>query len=150
MNTRFAKRVFLVAAIYGIVAVFPQYFMEAKLGIDFPPPLNHPEHFYGFLGIALAWQFAFLLIAKDVVRYRLFMLPAAFEKLSFGVAVLVLYAQGRVVALAAGAAVIDLVFALFFLLVQNYWCKPFSSGSSIDVLITLTGWPFKRLEISTA
>jgi hypothetical protein len=116
MNSRFAKRVFLVAAIYGIVAVFPQYFMETKLGIDFPPPLNHPEHFYGFLGLALAWQFAFLLIAKDVVRYRLFMLPAAFEKLSFGVAVLALYAQGRVVALAAGAAVIDLVFALFFLL----------------------------------
>lgn len=64
MPPRFAKRVFLVAAIYGIVAVFPQYFMEAKLGIDFPPPLNHPEHFYGFLGVALAWQFAFLLIAK--------------------------------------------------------------------------------------
>jgi hypothetical protein len=29
--------------------------MEAKLGIDFPPPLNHPEHFYGFLSVALAW-----------------------------------------------------------------------------------------------
>jgi hypothetical protein len=55
-SSRFAKRVFLVAAIYGIALVFPQYFMETKLGIDFPPPLNHPEHFYGFLGIALAQQ----------------------------------------------------------------------------------------------
>ena len=65
MNAHFAKRVFLVAAIYGIAAVFPQYFMDLKIGIDFPPPFNHPERFYGFLGIALAWQFAFLLIAKE-------------------------------------------------------------------------------------
>jgi hypothetical protein len=32
--------------------------------------------------VALAWQVAFLIIARDVQRYRLFMLPAILEKLS--------------------------------------------------------------------
>ena len=111
---KLTSRVFLGAGIYGMAVLFPQYFLEEKLGRDFPPPLSHPEHFYGFIGVALAWQFAFLLIARDVERYRIFMLPAILEKLSFGVAALVLYAQGRLAAVVAGAGVIDLVLAVFF------------------------------------
>ena len=111
---KLTSRVFLGAGIYGVAVLFPQYFLEEKLGRDFPPPLSHPEHFYGFIGVALAWQFAFLLIARDVERYRIFMLPAILEKLSFGVAALVLYAQGRLAAVVAGAGVIDLVLAVFF------------------------------------
>lgn len=113
---KFAARVFLGAGIYGVVALLPQYFLEEKLGRDFPPPLNHPEHFYGFIGVALAWQFVFLIIARDVQRYRLLMLPAILEKLSFGVAALVLYAQGRVAAFVVGAGIIDLVLAVMFVL----------------------------------
>jgi len=112
----FAKRVFSVAGIYGFAVLLPQYFMEETLSRNFPPPLTHPEQFYGFIGVALAWQCAFLLIACDVQRFRLFMLPATLEKLSFGVAVLVLYAQGRVALFVAWAGSIDLVFAAFFLL----------------------------------
>ena len=41
----FAKRVFLVAGIYGLAVLFPQYFMEGQNGRDFPPPINHPEYF---------------------------------------------------------------------------------------------------------
>ena len=78
---KFCSRVFFGAGIYGIAVLLPQYFMEAKLGRDFPPPLTHPEHFYGFIGVALAWQFVFLLIAHDVPRHRLLMLPAILEKL---------------------------------------------------------------------
>jgi hypothetical protein len=113
---KFFARVFLGAGIYGIVTLLPQYFLEEKLGRDFPPPLTHPEHFYGFIGVALAWQFVFLIIARDVQRHRLFILPAILEKLSFGVAALVLYAQGRLAALVAGAGVIDLLFAVLFVL----------------------------------
>jgi hypothetical protein len=111
---KFSARVFFGAGIYGVVTLLPQYFLEAKLGRDFPPPLNHPEHFYGFIGVALAWQFVFLLIARDVRRYRLLMLPAIVEKLSFGTAALALYAQGRVAAFVAGAGMIDLLLAVFF------------------------------------
>lgn len=112
----FAKWVFAVAAIYGIAVMFPQYFMEAQLGRDFPPPLTHPEHFYGFIGVVLAWQCAFLVIASDVQRYRPLMVPAMLEKLAFGPAVLVLYAQERVAPLVVVAGVIDLVIGVFFYL----------------------------------
>jgi hypothetical protein len=115
-RSAFAEKVFLVAGIYGLVVLLPQYFMEETLGHNFPPPLTHPENFYGFIGIALAWQFAFLLIARDVQRFRLFMLPAVLEKLSFGIAALVLYGQGRIPPLVAGAGGIDLLFAASFAL----------------------------------
>ena len=110
----FARKVFLVAGIYGAITLLPLYFMEAMLSRNFPPPLTHPEQFYGFIGVALAWQFAFVLIAHDVQRYRFFMLPAVLEKLAFSTAVLVLYAQGRIAPFVAGAGVIDLLFAAFF------------------------------------
>ncbi|MGA6829381.1 hypothetical protein ACO9S2_17460 [Nitrospira sp. NS4] len=111
----FARRVFLVAGIYGIAALLPQYFMEAQVGRDFPPPISHPEYFYGFIGVALAWQLAFLLIAGDVRRYRLFMLPAVVEKLTWGLATLALYAQGRLAVFVVGFGLIDLTLAAFFL-----------------------------------
>src|SRR5689334_16082459 len=69
-RNKFASRVFLGAGIYGVIALLPQYFLEKKLGQDFPPPLTHPEHFYGFIGVALAWQLVFLTISRDVQRYR--------------------------------------------------------------------------------
>jgi hypothetical protein len=112
----FARRVFHVAGIYGVLVLLPQYFLEDKLGEDYPPPITHPEHFYGFIGIALTWQFVFLLIARDVVRYRLLMLPAILEKLAFGLPTLVLYAQHRVAAPVVVAAGIDLILAMLFTL----------------------------------
>lgn len=117
MNARItaASRIFLVAGIYGIVALLPQYFMEARIGSLFPPAITHPENFYGFIGVALAWQFAFLVIARDVARYRLLMLPATFEKLSFGLAGWILFAQERVAGAVAAAATVDVLFAALFL-----------------------------------
>jgi hypothetical protein len=111
----FARRVFLTAAVYGILALAPQYFMEGRVGRDFPPAITHPEHFYGFIGVALAWQVLFVVIARDPVRYRPVMLVAVLEKLAFGVAALVLYAQGRLHAVVLGAGCIDLVLATLFL-----------------------------------
>ena len=110
----FAKNVFKVAGIYGLLVLIPHYFLEKQLGIDFPPPITHPEHFYGFIGVALAWQFVFLLIARDPARYRLIMIPAILEKLAFGVPAIILYAQGRVAGMVLVPAVIDLVLAALF------------------------------------
>ena len=111
----FARRVFFWAGVYGIVALVPLYFLEDKLGELAPPAFNRPEQFYGFLGVALAWQFAFLLIARDVRRYRLFMLPAVAEKLLSAGAVLVLLVQGRVGMATAVPSMIDLLLAALFL-----------------------------------
>ena len=46
---RFARLTFLIAGIYGLVVMLPQYFLEAKTGRDFPPAITHPEFFYGLL-----------------------------------------------------------------------------------------------------
>ncbi|MEA2570740.1 MAG: hypothetical protein QOI24_2741 [Acidobacteriota bacterium] len=111
---KFARVVFNVAGVYGVLALVPQYFMEAKVGRDFPPPITHPEHFYGFLGVALAWQILFFIIARDPVRYRAAMWPAMFEKLSFGIATIALFTQGRLAVPIVAAGAIDIVCTILF------------------------------------
>lgn len=113
----FARRVFLTAAVYGVLVLAPQYFLEAKVGRDFPPPITHPEHFYGFIGVALAWQVLFVVVALDPIRYRPVMPVAVLEKLAFGVAAVVLFTQGRIHAAVLGAGLIDLVLATLFITV---------------------------------
>jgi hypothetical protein len=128
----FARKVFLLAGIYGLVMLLPQYFMEDALNRRFPPALTHPEDFYGFIGVAVAWQCAFLVIARDVSRFRFFMLPAILEKLSFGIATLALYARGRVVDAVLYAGTMDLLFAIMFFL-AFLSCRPVEhSGRSSD------------------
>ena len=111
---QFARRVFHIAGVYGLIVLLPQYFMEGRLGRDYPPPINHPEHFYGFIGVATAWQVAFLIIARNPVRYRLMMLPGMIEKLSFGVAAVVLFAQGRLARTVVAFGLLDLLWAVLF------------------------------------
>ena len=103
----FARRLFTIAAVYGLLALLPQYAIV-------PVGLSHPEYFYGFIGVASAWQFAFLIVAYDPLRYRLLILPGVLEKLGFGIAALVLYAQGRSPAPIALAGGVDLLFVASF------------------------------------
>jgi len=100
--------------VYGLIVLPPQYFLEAQVGIDYPPAITHPEYFYGFVGLALVWQFTFLLIASDVVRYRPLMLVAVLEKLSFGIPAMVLYAQSRLAWPVLGFALLDMVLGVLF------------------------------------
>lgn len=113
---KFAKRVFLIAGIYGVLAVAPIYFSENQIARDYPPAITHPEYFYGFAGVTLAWQIAFLVIASNPSRFRLMMLPAVVEKLSYVIAILFLYSQQRVPALIMGTAAIDLILGILFVL----------------------------------
>ena len=106
----FARRVFLVAGLYGIVALAPQYFVELGL----PTLVERPEHFYGFIGVALAWQVVFLIAASDVMRYRPLMLAGVLEKLSFGAAVAILYSVERVSIGVLLAGTVDLVLGALF------------------------------------
>ena len=118
----FAQRVFHIAGIYGLAVLLPQYFMELlppefvkqQLGETDVPGAVHPEHFYGFVGVAAAWQVAFLIIARDPARYRLIMIPGILEKLSFGIPALALFATGRLSATTTVFGVLDLVFAVLF------------------------------------
>ena len=92
---KFAKIVFWIAAIWGLLVITPLYFMFDIISLNDPPAITHPGFFYGFVGAALAWQIAFLFIARDPGRYRPLMLPSTFEKFSYSVAVIILVAQGR-------------------------------------------------------
>ena len=113
---RFARRVYTIAGIYGLIVMFPQYFLEDKIGRDYPPPITHPEYFCGFVGIVLVWQIAFLVIARDPARFRALMPVTVLEKLAFAVPVALLYAQGRAASSLLPFAAIDLVLgALFFI-----------------------------------
>ncbi len=111
---KFAQRVLQIAGLYGLVALLPMYFTEDKTGRDFPPAITHPEYYYGFIGVAVAWQVAFLIMSRDPVRYRLLLIPAVIEKFSFGIAVVALYAFGRANDLILAAAVVDMVLGTLF------------------------------------
>ncbi len=112
---KFAKIIFLVAGIYGIVVLAPLYFLFDAVGQQDPPPISHPEFFYGFAGVALAWQIGFLVIASDPVRLRLMMVPSILEKLSYSIAVIVLYLHQQVRPMTLVFAGPDLLFAVLFL-----------------------------------
>ncbi|HEX8476001.1 MAG TPA: hypothetical protein VF666_18525 [Pyrinomonadaceae bacterium] len=113
---KFSRLVFLIAGIYGLVVLLPQYFMETKTGRDYPPPITHPEFYYGFLGVATAWQIAFFIVSRNPVRYRALMIPSIIEKLSFAIAAVVLYLQQRLAPTMLAAGIIDLIFAALFAL----------------------------------
>lgn len=113
---KFAKYTFYAAGIYGLIALLPQYFLEAKNGRDYPPAITHPEYYYGFLGVTIAFQVVFLLIANNPVRYRpLMLLAALLEKFPFMIAVYALYALGRVPSLMVVFGTIDLILGLLFI-----------------------------------
>lgn len=110
----FARRVFRIAGVYGLLAIVPMYFLEDRIGRDQPPAITHPEFFYGFLGVTLAWQFAFLVMAGDPVRYRPLMVPAVVEKATFVIAVVLLYGRGRVANTTLVLGLIDLTLGVLF------------------------------------
>lgn len=116
MTEVFARRAFKAAGVYGLLVLLPMYFLEERQGRDFPPPITHPELYYGFIGVAVAWQVAFLIIATDPVRYRPLMLAAVLEKATYGVAVWVLHALGRIHVVNLLFGTIDLVLGTLFVL----------------------------------
>lgn len=109
-----AARIFRWAGIYGLVMIAPMYLTENYVGQSQPPPITHPEFYYGFLGVTLAWQVAFLIIASDPVRYRPLMAAAMIEKFSYAAAVFVLLSLGRVAGVTGVFAGIDLVLGVLF------------------------------------
>jgi hypothetical protein len=92
---KFAKIVFRVAGIYGVLVLAPLYFLYDTVGRLDPPPVTHPQFYYGFAGLGLVWQVAFLMIGSQPARLRPMMIPAILEKASYAIAVLVLFVQGR-------------------------------------------------------
>lgn len=112
---RFARVVFTAAGIYGLLVLLPQYFLLEKNGRDFPPAITHPEYYYGFVGVGVAWQLAFLVIGRNPARYRALMPIAVVEKASFGIAACILFARHRLGLPLFGAGSIDLILGVLFM-----------------------------------
>jgi hypothetical protein len=112
---KFAKVVFTVAGIWGILVTLPLYFMYDYIGRQSPPAVNHPEFYYGFADVTLSWQLVFLLIARDPARYRVMIIPSILEKFSYVIADLVLFANRRMSASQALPSTSDLILALLFI-----------------------------------
>ena len=113
---KFARIVFWIACVWGLLVITPLYFMLDLIGRKDPPPITHPGFFYGFVGTALAWQIAFFLIARDPVRQRPLMIPSVFEKFAYGTAVGILVAQGRMRSSDMVFGVVDLILGTLFVI----------------------------------
>ena len=111
---RFARLTFLIAGVYGLVALVPLYFLEQRIGVAYPPPITHPEYYYGFTGVAVAWQFAFIVMSRNPVRYRPLMLVGIVEKAAFFIPVMLLYSQQRVSSSMMIGALIDGLLGVLF------------------------------------
>jgi hypothetical protein len=112
---KFARIVFMVAGVWGVLIIVLLYFIYDFIGRQSPPAINHPEFYYGFAGVTLAWQVVFLLIARDPARYRVMIIPSILEKLLYVIAILLLFTNGRVSVSQAISSTIDLMLALLFI-----------------------------------
>ena len=54
---KFARWMFRSAAIYGVAALLPLYFL--------PPPADRPDVYYGFIVLALDFPVAVLVLGGD-------------------------------------------------------------------------------------
>jgi hypothetical protein len=116
---KFAKYLFCFAGVWGILVLTPLFFIFDKIGQQDPPPVTHPLFYYGFAGVALAWQFLFLVIGSNPVRFRPLMLVGILEKLGYFVPAVILYLQHRVhpadLFISFGDAVLAVLFFVAYL-----------------------------------
>ena len=129
-SMRFAKIVFTIAGIWGFLVLTPLYFMENTVGLKNPPAITHPEYFYGFISVALAWQLAFLMIARNPVRYRTLMIACMLEKFPFPIACMLLYAHGRIAPQVLASSMVDLLLGVLFVVAYLKTSSPLPVAGS--------------------
>ena len=103
-----ARWLFLIAGLYGLLAVAPLYLRPA------PADGVAAQFRYAFAGAAGATQLMYLLIASDVARFRPMIPVGIVSKLSFAVPCCLLVADGRLGQAMLPFAAIDLLLAAAF------------------------------------
>jgi hypothetical protein len=127
---KFAKIVFWIAGIWGVLVLTPLYFIFDMIGRNDPPPITHPAFYYGFVSLGLAFQVAFFVIARDPVRLRPMMIPSVLEKFGYGATLIVLYLQHRLHPQDLALGGVDILFGLLFLaaffktVTKDVWQSP--------------------------
>jgi hypothetical protein len=112
---KFAKLLFWIAGIWGVLILTPLYFIFDLIGQKDPPPITHPGFYYGFVSVALAFQFVFFVIATDPARFRPVMIPSVIEKFGYGASFVILYMQHRLTPGDLALGCVDLLFGVLFL-----------------------------------
>jgi hypothetical protein len=112
---KFAKIVFWIAGMWGVLVITPLFFLFDLIGRQDPPPITHAGFYHGFVTAALAWQIAFFFIGSDPVRLRPMMIPSVIEKFGYAVAVTALYFQRRIRPSDLVFDAVDLLLGLLFI-----------------------------------
>ena len=111
---KLAKVVFWGASAFGVLLLTPLYFMFDFVGRLDPPPITHPQFYYGFVGVALVWQFVYFTIATDPERFRPMMILSVLAKSSYVGTLLVLYLQDRISPIQASTGIPDALLMILF------------------------------------
>lgn len=109
----FARWVFTIGGIWGVLIIAPLFFLEDALA-EATGPFTHPDAYYGFLASTLAWQFGYLVIGRDPGAYRPFMLLGALGKVTYAGFTWALFAQDRIPVTVPLVASPDLLLATLF------------------------------------
>ena len=110
---KFAKWVYRIAGIYGLLLFIPLLFLEHAVSQTSPPAITHPEYYYGFVITGVAWQVAFLVISNDPQRLRMVM-PVTWLEKSYGLVTILLYVEKRISSQVLALGLIDLLLGALF------------------------------------
>lgn len=111
---RFARIVFRIAGTWGLIILTPLYWLFPGDAGGPGAVFTYGQAYYGFLGVTVAWQLAFLVIAASPATWRPLMPVAVVEKMAYVVAIAILAAQGRVTGAQASSAVPDAILGSLF------------------------------------
>ena len=128
---KFAKWVYRIAGIYGLLLLAPLLFLERAVSQSYPPAITHPEYYYGFAITGVAWQMAFIVIGNDPQRFRTLM-PVTWLEKSYGLIAIVLYVQGRISSQALTLGLIDLLLATLFVCAYVTTRRNTKPGDSLE------------------
>jgi hypothetical protein len=109
-SMKFARWVFLIAGVFGLLVTVPLAFAEKVFEV------KQPEFYYGFVFLDICWQVLYLLLSSNPTRYRLMMIPTFLAKASGTVALTWLFLQGRISGQWTAVAIVDGIFAILFLI----------------------------------
>lgn len=132
-----ARRVFAGAAAWGLLSLLPMYALEPVIARYNPPALTHPEFFYGFLGVAVAWQLAFCAVAREPMALRAVMPAAVAEKFLYGLSIFVLALFGRLPGSTLPFALVDIGLGTAFLLVYRQMAQTIEVAQQRFLVLTM-------------
>jgi hypothetical protein len=117
---KIATWIYRIAGVYGLLVIVPLFFLERVIAQNDPPAITHPEYYYGFAVVTVAWQLAFFVIAHNPQRFRPLMPVTWIEKL-YGFFAIALYTQGRISTQTLALGLIDLLLGVLF--VCAFWAS---------------------------